>query len=61
MTFTFSGTTATYINDNWELVEHVLDFNAISDKQHEGAHAARALAKTLSDFDILYKISFLNC
>ncbi|KAJ6568135.1 hypothetical protein B0H10DRAFT_1830041 [Mycena sp. CBHHK59/15] len=36
MTFTFAGTISSWITSDWELVEHVLDFHPIEDKEHEG-------------------------
>ncbi|KAF7341071.1 hypothetical protein MSAN_02093200 [Mycena sanguinolenta] len=35
MTFTFAGTIASWITADWELVERVLDFHPIEDKEHE--------------------------
>jgi hypothetical protein len=54
--FTFSGTIASWINEDWELVERVIDFHPIVDKEHEGEFAAKAMAKALSDMGILEKI-----
>ncbi|KAG2365695.1 hypothetical protein BDR07DRAFT_1185587, partial [Suillus spraguei] len=36
MVFTFAGTIASFINDDWELCEHLVDFHHIKDKEHEG-------------------------
>ncbi|KAJ6631210.1 hypothetical protein B0H10DRAFT_1711661, partial [Mycena sp. CBHHK59/15] len=36
MTFMFAGMIANRITSDWELVERVLDFHAIEDKEHEG-------------------------
>ncbi|KAJ6612081.1 hypothetical protein B0H10DRAFT_1711809, partial [Mycena sp. CBHHK59/15] len=36
MPYTFAGTIASWITSDWELVERVLDFHPIEDKEHEG-------------------------
>ncbi|KAJ7451915.1 hypothetical protein FB451DRAFT_949167, partial [Mycena latifolia] len=36
MTFTFAGTIGSWISSDWELIERVLDFHPIEDKEHEG-------------------------
>jgi hypothetical protein len=61
MTFTFAGTIASWITSDWELVERVLDFHAIEDKEHEGEYAALGLAKRLAEFEALEKISPFFC
>ncbi|KAJ6477254.1 hypothetical protein DFH09DRAFT_952060 [Mycena vulgaris] len=60
MTFTFAGTIGSWISSDWELIERVLDFHPIEDKEHEGEYAAIGLAKTLADLDVLEKMSPLN-
>lgn len=60
MTFTFAGTIASWITSEWDLVERVIDFHVIEDKEHEGEYAAVGLAKQLANFEVLEKIwSFL--
>ena len=56
MTFTFAGTIASWITSEWELVERVIDFHVIEDKEHEGEYAALGLAKQLANFQVLEKI-----
>ncbi|KAJ6483392.1 hypothetical protein C8R45DRAFT_768426, partial [Mycena sanguinolenta] len=36
MHFTFAGTIGSWISSDWELLERVLDFHPIEDKEHEG-------------------------
>ncbi|KAJ6611141.1 hypothetical protein B0H10DRAFT_1656023, partial [Mycena sp. CBHHK59/15] len=36
MMFMFAGTIGSWITEDWELVERVLDFHPIEDKEHEG-------------------------
>jgi hypothetical protein len=54
MMFTFAGTIA--FTEDWELVERVINFHPIVDKEHEGEFAAKAMAKALSDMGVLEKI-----
>jgi hypothetical protein len=56
MMFTFAGTIASWITEDWELVERVINFHPIVDKEHEGEFAAKAMAKALSDMGVLEKI-----
>ncbi|KAF8330255.1 hypothetical protein F5887DRAFT_895877, partial [Amanita rubescens] len=42
MIYTFSCTAAFYINDDWELIEHIVDFKPLEVKEHEGIHAGYA-------------------
>ncbi len=55
--FTFAGMIASWVNEDWELVEQVVNFHPIVDKEHEGEFAAKGLAKALSDMEVLEKIS----
>ncbi|KAF7328569.1 Dimer-Tnp-hAT domain-containing protein [Mycena venus] len=57
MMFTFAGTIASWVSEDWQLIERVIDFHPIGDKEHEGVYAAASLAKRLSELDILEKIS----
>ncbi|KAJ7898191.1 hypothetical protein B0H14DRAFT_240027, partial [Mycena olivaceomarginata] len=61
MTWTFAGTIASWITSDWELVERVIDFHPIEDKEHEGQYAAIGLAKCLNDYEALEKMSFQFC
>lgn len=38
MVFTFAGTMASFINDEWEICERLVDFHHIEDKEHEGIY-----------------------
>ncbi|KAJ7759950.1 hypothetical protein B0H16DRAFT_1456662 [Mycena metata] len=58
MTFTFAGTIASWVSSDWELVQRVIDFPVIEDKEHEGEYAALGLAKQLAAFGVLEQISF---
>jgi len=56
MMFSFAGTIASWISDDWELIERVVDFHPIADKEHEGQYAAQGFAKAMSDMGVLNKI-----
>ncbi|KAF7363114.1 Dimer-Tnp-hAT domain-containing protein [Mycena venus] len=56
MMFTFAGTIASWVSEDWQLIERVIDFHPIGEKEHEGVYAAAGLAKRLSELDILEKI-----
>ncbi|KAK7012413.1 hypothetical protein R3P38DRAFT_2790675 [Favolaschia claudopus] len=58
MTYTFAGTIGSWISSEWELVQRVLDFHPIEDKEHQGEYAALGLAKQLNELQALEKISF---
>lgn len=47
MMFTFAGTIASWVTEDWELVERVINFHPIVDKEHEGEFVAKAMAKAL--------------
>lgn len=57
MVYTFGGTIASWIDDDWKLVERVIDFHHMGDKEHAGAHAAKAFVKSASSKGGLDKIS----
>jgi hypothetical protein len=57
MVFTFAGTIASFINDDWELCECLVDFHHIEDKEHEGIHAAKAFVQIAATRGGLNKIS----
>ncbi len=60
MMFTFAGTIASWVTEEWDLVERVIDFHPIIDKEHEGEFAAKGMAKALSDMGVLEKISLTS-
>ncbi|KAI9453729.1 hypothetical protein F5148DRAFT_956725, partial [Russula earlei] len=36
MVYTFACSVGCFINDDWEIIERVIDFKALEDKEHEG-------------------------
>ena len=57
MVFTFAGTLANFIDDDWSLIERPVDFYHIEDREHEGVHAAQAFVKSAAARGGLNKIS----
>jgi hypothetical protein len=57
MVFTFAGTIASFIDDDWKLVERLVDFYHIQDKEHEGQYAAKGFVKSAAARGGLDKIS----
>ena len=49
MVFTFAGTVAQFINDDWQIVERLVDFYHIQDKEHEGEWAAKAFVRSIKE------------
>jgi hypothetical protein len=42
MVYTFACTIASFINEDWELIQHVVDFKPLEDKEHEGVQGGFA-------------------
>lgn len=57
MIFSFAASKASFINDNWELVERLIDFNVLDDDEHKGQEAAKAFVRSASKRGGLNKIS----
>jgi hypothetical protein len=49
MVFTFAGTLASFIDEDWQLIEQMVNFYHIQDKDHEGEWAAKAFIKTAAE------------
>jgi len=47
------------MTEDWELMERVVDFHCISDKEHQGVYAAQGFATAMSEMGVLDKMS--NC
>jgi hypothetical protein len=56
MIYTFGGSIASWVTEDWELIERVIGFQPIADKDHEGEYAAAGLAKHLSELEVLEKM-----
>jgi hypothetical protein len=60
MMYTFCGTLACFITEEWELMELVIGFKPLDVDEHKGEHAAHAFMKTTADVSALKKISCLS-
>ncbi len=56
MMFSFAGTLAHFIDDDWNLVERLVDFYHLQDKDHQGQEAAKAFVQSASGRGGLNKI-----
>lgn len=61
MIYTFAGTIASFVDDDWNLVERVIDFKPLEDKEHEAFHAARAFILSARQIGSLDKMSDAVC
>jgi hypothetical protein len=44
MVYTFACLVVSFINNDWEIIERVIDFKPLEDKEHEGLYAGKAFA-----------------
>jgi hypothetical protein len=58
MVYTFACSAGCFINDDWEIIECVIDFKPLEDKEHEGLYGGRAFADGARRIECLDKISF---
>ena len=49
MGFTFAGTIANFINNDWNLVERMINFYYIQDKEHEGQWEAKGFVNMAAE------------
>ena len=56
MIFSFAGSLAHFINDDWELVERLIDFYHLQSDEHQGNAAARAFVRSAATRGGLNKI-----
>ncbi|KAJ7810430.1 hypothetical protein B0H14DRAFT_3480674 [Mycena olivaceomarginata] len=55
--FKFARTIGSWITDDWELVERVLDVHPIKNKEHEDEYAGAVMARRRSELGVLEKMS----
>ncbi len=60
MVFTFAGTLAHFIDDDWLLIERLVDFYHIQDDEHKGQQAAKAFVSSAAKRGGLDKICVLQ-
>jgi hypothetical protein len=58
MIYTFAGTIASFVDEEWNLVERVIDFRPLEDKEHEAFHAARSFISGAREMGSLNMMSF---
>jgi hypothetical protein len=56
MMFAFAGTIATWIDDDWNLVERVIGFSQVGRHEHTGSGSARVLFEAMRDVGTASKI-----
>lgn len=59
MTYTFACTIASFIDEDWNLVERIIDFKALEEKEHQGWYAAKAFVQGARGIGSLNKICSL--
>ena len=57
MVYTFACTVGCFINDDWEIIERVIDFKPLEDKEHKGLYSGKAFADGACRIGGLDKIS----
>ena len=55
--FAFAGTIATWIDDDWNLVERVIGFNQIDRHEHTGSGSARVIFEAMRNIGSASKMS----
>ncbi|KAF8232858.1 hypothetical protein L208DRAFT_1269719 [Tricholoma matsutake] len=58
MVYTFARTIGCFINDDWELIEHVIDFKPLGEKEHQGLYGGKAFVDVMHEIGSLDKICF---
>jgi hypothetical protein len=60
MVFPFAGTIAHFMDDDWNLVECLVDLYHLGDKEHAGAYAVKAFVKSAAGQGRLKNISHIH-
>jgi len=58
MVYTFARTIGCFINDDWELIKHVIDFKLLGEKKHQGLYGGKAFVDAMHEIGGLDKICF---
>ena len=56
MVYTFSGTVRCFINEDWELIERIINFKPLVEKEHQGLYGGRAFVDGMCKISSLDKI-----
>ena len=59
MVYTFACTIGSFVSNDWELIQHVVDFTPLQDKDHEGIYAGKAFVDSVRKRGGLDKICLL--
>ena len=57
MVYTFACTIGTFIDEDWEIVERVIDFKVLDEDEHKGLYAGKAFADSASGVGGFNRIS----
>ncbi len=57
MVFTFACTIASFIDEEWNLIERVVDFKPLQDKEHEGLYGGLSFVDGVRERGALAQIS----
>ena len=58
MVYTFACTIGCFINKDWEIIERIIDFKPLDDKEHQGLYGGKAFADGACKIGSLDKIGF---
>ena len=59
MIFTFACSIASFIDNEWKLVEQIIDFRPLESQEHEGIYTAQAFIEGAWKAGVFKKISYL--
>ena len=59
MVFMFAGNMANWIDDDWQMIEHMVNLYHIQDKDHEGEWVAKVFVNTAAERGGLDKMSII--
>ena len=59
MVYSFACSVACFINDDWEIIERVIDFKPLEDKEHEGLYGGKAFVEGACKIGGFNKISLM--
>ena len=60
MVYTFACTIGCFINEDWEIIEQVVDFKPLEDKEHQGLYGGKAFTDGASKIGSLHKIGSIS-
>ena len=56
MVYMFACTVACFINEDWEIIEQVINFKLLEDKEHEGLYGGKAFVDSACKMGCFDKI-----